>query len=723
MGNENIRFYQFGEYKLDSRRRILFKNSDRVDISAKNFELLFFLIQNEGRILSHDELLDAVWSGTFVEQSNLKKGISALRQILEERPNESLFIKTIPRQGYAFVAPVTKVTADPTPQDSVTEIYIEEIEEVVEDPTVRSLPPATQISSSKKKYVAAIAIITIAAVLGFDSWRYLAGGSTAKKLAGVRVNKMGTDGDCYGRVSPDGNFIACILKDGAGDSAIEIRQIATDSRRRLVSLPNSNIYAIDYSKDGNFIYYVQKNFSDESRSGIHKISVLGGDPKMVIANAGSMAVATDGRILLSRSVAGGGAQILLVDQNGRDERVVAQFPGNFRIWDFKFSPGEKAATVSVRKQLSDVKNVFYVLEAPFDGSPQRILVPERDTLIASATWTADAKSLLLCIREKNADIRQVWQYVLSTGELVRITNDNTSYKDVQVLKDGKTFSAVAENKYTNIFLSENEKFDFRQVTSGARSIDGAFWLPDGRIAYAAVENSSEVIRIMSEDGGARERVNEGTDGYWIQPSLTGDGRSIAFNSNRSGLDQLWRISIDGRDPIQITRSETPIFNGRLLSDGTAIYKTSVPSEGWMLMQLTPDGSLTRLAIPDIDVWAISPDEKQIATFRKTGASKGCEIVIYDRLSQSQVRSVGLEPICDVDRIIWDRDARGFTLAATSDGTSELFRVAIDSGGPKKISNFRHDQIYTLDWSLDGNKLAVVRGRIFLDMVLLKDTEQ
>lgn len=85
--------------------------------------------------------------------------------------------------------------------------------------------------------------------------------------------------------------------------------------------------------------------------------------------------------------------------------------------------------------------------------------------------------------------------------------------------------------------------------------------------------------------------------------------------------------------------------------------------------------------------------------------------------------MGLEPICDVDRIIWDRDARGFTLAATSDGTSELFRVAIDSGGPKKISNFRHDQIYTLDWSLDGNKLAVVRGRIFLDMVLLKDTEQ
>ncbi|MFT3745746.1 MAG: winged helix-turn-helix domain-containing protein [Pyrinomonadaceae bacterium] len=727
MGNDNLRFYQFGEFKLDSRRRILYKNGDRVDISGKNFELLYFLIENEGRILSHDEILDAVWHGTFVEQSNLKKGISALRQILEERADESLYIKTVPRQGYAFVAPVTAVADEPDSRPdhvhaSQTEIYIEEIEEFIEQDNSASPQLAGSVGASKKRLWIAAGLILIAAIGAFALWRFVLQGSPVERLTNVRVDKIGSDGDCYGRVSPDGNFIACVLKDEAGDSAIEIRQIATDGRRRLISLPKSNIYAIDYSKDGNFIYYVQKNFADDSRSGIHKISVLGGEPKMVVANAGSMAVASDGRILLSRSVSGGGAKVLLVDQNGANESVVAEFPGNFRIWDFKFSPGDKAATISIRKQLSDIKNVFYVIEAPFDGSAQRTLVPERDTLIASATWTSDAKSLLLCIREKNADIRQVWQYVLASGEMTRITNDNTSYKDVQVLKDGKTFSAVAENSYTNIYIGEPDKFEFRQITSGVQSIDGAFWLRDGRLGYAAVENSAEVIRIMSEDGRSRERVNEGKDGYWIQPSLSGDGRTIAFNSNRAGLDQLWRIGIDGREPVQLTRSETPIFNGKLLSDGTVIYKTSVPTEGWMLMQITPDGKLTRLNIPDIDVWSISPDEKQIASVHGGTTAKDCEIRVYDRNSFEVVKSVKLSPVCDVDRMIWDRDGLGFTFVATSEGTSELYRVPISGGEPKKISNFRHDRVYTIDWSSDGKKLAIVRGRTYLDPIVLKPAD-
>jgi len=68
--------------------------------------LLLVLVQNEGRILNHDELLDKVRDGTFVEQSNLKKSISALRHILGEHADGSLYIKNIARRGYSFVSPV-----------------------------------------------------------------------------------------------------------------------------------------------------------------------------------------------------------------------------------------------------------------------------------------------------------------------------------------------------------------------------------------------------------------------------------------------------------------------------------------------------------------------------------------------------------------------------------------------------------------------------------------
>ena len=68
---ENIRFYEFGEFRLDARKRILFRNDEPAPITPRIFDLLLVLVQNEGEILGHDTLLDKVWDGAFVEQSNL----------------------------------------------------------------------------------------------------------------------------------------------------------------------------------------------------------------------------------------------------------------------------------------------------------------------------------------------------------------------------------------------------------------------------------------------------------------------------------------------------------------------------------------------------------------------------------------------------------------------------------------------------------------------------
>lgn len=718
------RYYKFGDFNLDVRRRILYKNGARLELTARNFDLLYALIRNEGRVLSHDELLDTVWSGQFVEQSNLKKGISAIRHILEESPNESLFIKTVPRQGYAFVAPVTALPDDSEggvasiPRISQTEIYIEETEEIIDDEPAKPMAlPAAPLIAGRRYFLLAIPLLLLA-VAAVAAWQIWGNGSAQQRLGPVRVERLATDGECYGRLSPDGNFIACALKDEAGDSAIEIRQVSTDSRRRLISLPRSDIYAVQYSPDADFVYYVIRNFADETKSGVHRISILGGEPKQLIRNAGSISMGANGRFLFSRARPEGGGDILMAEADGTGQQIVAGFDGTFRIWDFRLSPGDKAVTVAVRKQISDVKNVFYVVEVPLGGGPERVLVPERETLIAGAVWMPDAKSLLLCIREKNADIRQVWQYFLESGEMVRITHDNTSYKDVQILKDGKTISAVAEYVNTNIWVGEGEPFDFKPITSGVQSIDHAFWLRDGKLGYGAVENSAEVIRIMSEDGSSRERLTEGRDGYWIQPSLGADGQSIAYNSNRSGLDQLWRMGLDGRDARQVTRSEYPIFNGRLLSDGTAIYKLSIPGQGWALMQTNSDGTAKRLNIPDSNAWDISPDETQIAHIR-TDAKGANSLYVYERSTGSEQRRIELGAGPTMERLKWDRDGRGFIFVATERGASEIYRLALQGGEPQKISNFRHDRVYSIDWSFDGKKLAAVRGRGFKDPVILR----
>src|SRR4051812_24945208 len=100
------RFYEFGDFRLDSLKRTLLKNGENVPLKGKAFDLLLFLVKSEGEILTHDQILESVWEGTFVEQANLKKNISTLRKVLDEHPEESNYIQTLPKKGYRFIANV-----------------------------------------------------------------------------------------------------------------------------------------------------------------------------------------------------------------------------------------------------------------------------------------------------------------------------------------------------------------------------------------------------------------------------------------------------------------------------------------------------------------------------------------------------------------------------------------------------------------------------------------
>ena len=104
MTETKFRYFEFGEFRLDTHRRILQKNGTPIHLTPRSFDLLCVMVENAGRVLEHDELLDKVWEDTFVEQGNLKKTISALRHALGESPEASEFITTVPRKGYRFSA-------------------------------------------------------------------------------------------------------------------------------------------------------------------------------------------------------------------------------------------------------------------------------------------------------------------------------------------------------------------------------------------------------------------------------------------------------------------------------------------------------------------------------------------------------------------------------------------------------------------------------------------
>src|ERR1700739_3714870 len=98
------RLQRFGPYRLDMNRRLLFRGDDPVPIQQKALDILIVLVQREGEVVSKDELMEAVWPNSFVEESNLTQSIFVLRKALGEGSRENRYIATVPGRGYRFVA-------------------------------------------------------------------------------------------------------------------------------------------------------------------------------------------------------------------------------------------------------------------------------------------------------------------------------------------------------------------------------------------------------------------------------------------------------------------------------------------------------------------------------------------------------------------------------------------------------------------------------------------
>src|SRR5687768_10070037 len=97
-------FYEFGDFRFDVVKRVLWHRGEMVALAPKATDVLSLLLEQRGNLVERREIIEKVWSDTFVEEGNLNHAISALRRVLG---NE--LIQTIPRRGYLFAAAAREV--------------------------------------------------------------------------------------------------------------------------------------------------------------------------------------------------------------------------------------------------------------------------------------------------------------------------------------------------------------------------------------------------------------------------------------------------------------------------------------------------------------------------------------------------------------------------------------------------------------------------------------
>ena len=110
MSDTQSQIYEFGEFRLDTGRRVLLRAGEQVTLTPKVFDTLVFLVKRGGFVLQKEELMQAIWPDTVVEENNLNQHISTLRRVLGEGRGENRFIATLPGKGYRFIADVDIVS-------------------------------------------------------------------------------------------------------------------------------------------------------------------------------------------------------------------------------------------------------------------------------------------------------------------------------------------------------------------------------------------------------------------------------------------------------------------------------------------------------------------------------------------------------------------------------------------------------------------------------------
>ncbi len=370
-------------------------------------------------------------------------------------------------------------------------------------------------------------------------------------------------------------------------------------------------------------------------------------------------------------------------------------------------------------------NVWRLVEVSVKDGTERTLTAEKWQSVWGLAWLPGGDGLMVSGRSPEMRQLQIWLLSYPGGEVRRVTNDLSSYVGLSLTADGQTLASVQGERLVNIWAAPGADADrARRVTTEAgrdEGLGGLAWTPDGRVVYAARAGDGSDIWVVGEDGRenlqltANARANH-------SPCVTPDGRRVVFVSTRTGRAQLWRMDIDGGNPVQLTDAPGMALKPSCSPDGRWVfYHLTVGSLRTIWKVALDGGAPVRLTDVNSARPAVSPDGRLVACeYGEAKPDSQIKLAVIPSEGGPPVRLV--EAPAAVKSVVfrWSPDGRRIVYIDSRDRVSNLWEQPLDGGQPTQLTDFKTDQVFQFDWSRDGKRLALARGREGSDVVLISD---
>jgi len=723
-------FYEFAEFRLDAEEKVLLKKGKPVDLRPRVFQLLAILVENQGRIVEKDDLMNQIWADSFVEESNLTFTVRQLRKVLGDDAHEPRFIETVPRRGYRFVAEVQEILTDEFPGNTNLRVMLKteaqsetHSELTLDEKTEEKTNPQPVKQFRKRQTYFIFGLITFTAIiLTISGFIYRATylQESAPSFHQTKLTRLTSFGNSYlAAISPDGKYTVYV-KDEGGKQSLWARQINETHDVEIVTSSEIQFYGVTVSPDSQRVFYTAWNVN-KSDYILYQVPILGGTPQKVRVNITSgVTFSPDSeRIAFFHSTPSMGiSRLIITKTDGSEVKILASRkpPNTFETYfgSPAWSPDGKSIVAVGASMAWGAKSNLIVFNVA-DGS-EKPLTESKWLQIEQVSWLRDGSGLMMIAQAESSHPKQIWLVSYPNGEARKITNDLNDYRGLSLTADSKTLVTTQTEQTSRLWVSSSDSIENAKAilseTGNSSDMEGLSWTPDGKIIIRFSENGQDDIWQIEADGNERKQLTINSDNN-VQPIVCGE--AIVFVSKRTGVYRLWRIDKDGSNPKLLTTK----------ADDTELYPHCASDGDWVTYQKGwRKGAIWRVpleggeASPISDAIsmrpAVSPDGKLVAYYYLDNEVWGLAVIPVEE--GKPLKKFPL-PVSVISRFVrWTPDGKSLAYIDTRNGVSNIWLQPLERGSPRQLTNFNAEHIFYFDWSRDGKNFAVARGTITSDVV-------
>lgn len=594
---------RFGRCELDVDGLRLFRDGRPVKIQPQPLRMLVALTNRPGEIVTRDELRTLIWgNATYVEfDQGLGYCARQIRLALADDAAHPIYVETIKGRGYRFIAPVIEDGPSTQVAGAPQDRPVAHDAEAPSVPAIASVSEPTRLRARTVAMTAAAAVI--AASVGIGLWTRR---PTSRPIY-TQVTNF-TDAAVSPAVSPDGRTIAFIREAEPSypiQGEVFVKRLPNSEAVQLTrdGLPK---YGLAFSPDGSEITYT---VATNRQWNTMAVSVLGGEPRLVLTNASGLSWLDAHHVLFSEFTSGIHMGLVTSTDTRADLRHI-YLPSHERGMAHEGSLSPDRKWVLVVEMGPDGRWEPCRL-VPFDGTSSGSPVGPPRGRCTAAAWSADGSEMYFTVYMDKGS--HIWRQPFPNGSAEQITDGPDDEQGLATSPDGRSVLTSVGTEESGLWIRD---------ASGERllSSEGFAWGPsfssDGRTLYymlggVASGRPSELWTLDLSAGKSRPIVQ----GFMMTSyDVSEDGRSIVFAARAEGKpSEVWLASADHSSaPIRLTTAgeDSPFFG----PSGRIVFRAAEGSSNY-LFEMEPDGSHRHKvrAKPIVELRARSADRRWAVT--------------------------------------------------------------------------------------------------------------